>query len=264
MFWSYKTLEQNLDTLIFDTFGKPSGKIENIDCNAYTLTIGPEVFVTPSDPRTTNQRGHIKISLEENGQFVIPKGQFAFLITEEVVAVPEKAMAFISFKATYKFQGLINVSGFHVDPGYKGRLIFSLFNAGPKDITLQRGQKFALIWYANLDQQHQPPSGKKAGSEIQNLGLNSKLISPMNDEVFSPAVVQKRITDLSDRVKDVEVRINVAMLAVIIAVLLAFVGDIFKDNIKTWYQSTAQQQETKIQKTQAITLPPPQPTSKPK
>ena len=41
----------------------------------------------------------------------------ALLITEEQVNVSLYAMAFISMKAGKKLGGLINISGFHVDPG---------------------------------------------------------------------------------------------------------------------------------------------------
>jgi hypothetical protein len=45
-------------------------------------------------------------------------------------------MAFISMRTAFKFKGLVNISGFHVDPGYKGKLIFAVFNASP---TKSRG-----------------------------------------------------------------------------------------------------------------------------
>ena len=51
---------------------------------------------------------------------MIPPGQFAFLLTAETVTMPDNAIAFISIKARLKFNGLINISGFHVDPGYRG------------------------------------------------------------------------------------------------------------------------------------------------
>jgi len=70
-------------------------------------------------------------------QFVIPPGQFAYLLTEEVVRIPSSAMGFISLKFGVKGPGLINVSGFHVDPGYWGRLVFSVYNAGPSEARLQ-------------------------------------------------------------------------------------------------------------------------------
>jgi hypothetical protein len=65
-------------------------------------------------------------------------GQFAYLLTEEVVKIPSSAMGLISLKFGVKGPGLINVSGFHVDPGYWGRLVFSVYNAGPSEARLQR------------------------------------------------------------------------------------------------------------------------------
>jgi dCTP deaminase len=47
--------------------------------------------------------------------------------------------------------GLINVSGFHVDPGFYGKLIYAVYNAGPSEIHLSRGTEMFLIWFADLD-----------------------------------------------------------------------------------------------------------------
>jgi len=43
--------------------------------------------------------------------------------------------------------------------GYRGRLTFSVFNAGPVPIHLKRGQPIFLIWYASLDAK--PPSRRR-------------------------------------------------------------------------------------------------------
>jgi dCTP deaminase len=66
------------------------------------------------------------------------------------VTVPAAAIALISIRARTKFKGLVNVSGFHVDPGYRGQLTFAVFNAGPVPIHIRRGQPIFLIWYARL------------------------------------------------------------------------------------------------------------------
>ena len=145
-YWSGETLSRRLPELIepFDN--------AHIDCNSYRLALGAQVFVT-SDLRLddTPNKG-LKIGLESGQQCRIPPGQFAFLLTEEVVSIPNDAMAFISMRAKYKFRGLVNVSGFHVDPGWKGKLIFSVYNAGPSPIILSRGTDLFLIWFASLDQ----------------------------------------------------------------------------------------------------------------
>lgn len=108
MFWSGETLIERLPKLI-EPFVP-----ERVDCAAYTLAIGPEVYVSPTDqtadPATVTVR-----KLDEDEAFTIPPGQFAFLLTEEIVSVPADALAFISIRAKTKFHGLVNVSGFHVD-----------------------------------------------------------------------------------------------------------------------------------------------------
>src|SRR5690606_8153272 len=72
-----------------------------IDCNAYTLRMGDEYYITPE--AGFSLRKNKKRFLKENayfcdaqGKFVkrgesftIPPGQFAFLLTEEVVSIPD-------------------------------------------------------------------------------------------------------------------------------------------------------------------------------
>src|SRR5690606_791554 len=83
--------------------------------------------------------------------FTIPPGQFAFLLTEEVVSIPDNLMGWISLRSGIKFKGLVNISGFHVDPGFKGNLIYSVFNAGPSPIPISRGDPLFKLWIAELD-----------------------------------------------------------------------------------------------------------------
>jgi dCTP deaminase len=72
-------------------------------------------------------------------------------LTEEVVRIPPDVLGFISLRTTWKFRGLINVSGFHVDPGFHGNLIYAVYNAGPAPVHLARGMDLFLIWFAELD-----------------------------------------------------------------------------------------------------------------
>ena len=149
-YWSGEKLAERLGAII-DPYLP-----ENIDCNSYTLTIGDEVYVTPHH-EIKDTLSYTKMRLAENQPFSIPPGQFAYLITEETISIPTEVMAFISMKSTAKFRGLINVSGFHVDPGYEGKLIFAVFNAGPTKLNLQRGQPIFLIWFSDLDRVSEEP-----------------------------------------------------------------------------------------------------------
>lgn len=234
LFWSGETLGQRLKTLI-DPFLP-----DRVDCAAYTLSIGSEVYVSPNDqaadPTTVTVR-----KLNDGEAFTIPPGQFAFLLTEEVVSVPADALAFISIRAKIKFRGLVNVSGFHVDPGYRGQLTFAVFNAGPVTIHLKRGQPIFLIWYASLDCES---AFKKDGTTHK--GIDPELITTVAGELQSFASLSKRIKDvdkaLGDRVHAVEKEQTYYRVigAVALAIVIALTINWLKDNIPSRSAPTPQ------------------------
>ena len=225
MFWSGETLSERLETLI-DPFDH-----ERIDCAAYTLAIGPEVYVSPSD-QTADPNAVTIRQLNEGEAFTIPPGQFAYLLTEEVVSVPADALAFISIRAKTKFRGLVNVSGFHVDPGYSGQLTFAVFNAGPVPVHLKRGQPIFLIYYASLDRQ---TTFKKDGTIHK--GIDSTLVTAIAGELQSFASLSKKIDDgdkaLSERVQSIEkaqTKFHV-IGGIVLAVVIVLAGIWLKDTI---------------------------------
>lgn len=172
-FWCAETLEEKLPRLI-ESYD-PSA----IDCAAYTLHVGNEIYVSP-DQEIENADRHTMRKLADGECFAIPPGQFAFLLTKEAVAVPDDAIAFLSIKARIKFRGLINISGFHVDPGYRGKLLFSVLNAGPQPLHVQQGDALFLIWYASLDGRTE---NNKRGQGFG--GIGSDLINGISGEILS-------------------------------------------------------------------------------
>nr|WP_158002167.1 MULTISPECIES: hypothetical protein [Xanthomonas] len=137
----------------------------------------------------------IKQKLDPDGSVLIPKGQFAFLITDEKIRVPTNAIAFISIKAGIKFRGLVNVSGFHVDPGYDGRLVFSVFNAGASDVKLHRDERAFLIWFASLDEESTRPKKKEGFKSIP-----STLLHGLSEESLSLSVLNARLTEAESKI----------------------------------------------------------------
>lgn len=223
MFWSGETLTKRLQSLI-----QPFVP-ERVDCASYTLAVGPEIYVSPNeqaaDPTTVSVR-----KLSDGEGFTVPPGQFAFLLTEEVVSIPPDAVAFISIRAKTKFRGLVNVSGFHVDPGYRGQLTFAVFNAGPTPIHLKRGQRIFLIWYASLDRE-----SKYIKTDPVQLGINPDIITAIAGELQSFASLSKKIKDvdkaLGDRVHSIEKEqtyyrvIATIALAVLVGLAVAWIKD---------------------------------------
>lgn len=199
-FWSGQTLSKRLPSLIspYDA--------ARIDCAAYTLRVGSEAYISPttdaSDPNTKT-----KIQIDNGKPFTIPPGQFAFLLTKETVTVPPNALAFISIKARKKFKGLVNVSGFHVDPGYSGKLIFSVYNAGPATIHLEEGEPCFLIWYADLDQRSptDPVTDEDKRFVRSSGGFNNippDLINPITGEILSLASLRDKIDDTEEALRE--------------------------------------------------------------
>ena len=188
-FWSGETLTEKMKNLI-DPFC-PS----RVDCASYTLSVGQEVYVSPNEQSVNAATATIR-KLAHEEAFAIPPGQFAFLLTEEVIEVPDNALAFISMRAKIKFRGLVNVSGFHVDPGFRGQLTYGVFNAGPQPVHLKRGQAIFLIWYTDLDRS----SNFKRISTVQK-GLDPELITGIAGEVQS-------LSGLSTKIDNVEKRLD--------------------------------------------------------
>jgi dCTP deaminase len=214
VFWSGETLQERLGALI-DPFDP-----KRIDCAAYTLSIGPEVYVSPSDQVADPNAVTVR-KLSEGEGFTIPPGQFAFLLTEEIVSVPADGLAFISMRARTKFRGLVNVSGFHVDPGYRGQLTFAVFNAGPVSVHLKRGQPIFLIWYANLDR-----ATTLAKDGAVHRGIDPDLLTGVAGELQSFSSLANKIKtvdkSLGDRIHGVER--EQTYYRVIGAIALALIG----------------------------------------
>ena len=223
-FWSGETLAKRLPRLIkpFDTSA--------IDCAAYTLRVGSEVYVTPDGSGPESSR-HTREVLRERGSVAIPSGQFAFLVTEEIVSVPDDAIAFISIKARVKFKGLINISGFHVDPGYRGRLLFSVLNAGPRPLHLNRGQELFLIWYADLDSPTKQPRLRDGFENIE-----SNLINGISGEILSLQSLSEQHRTLDSRIQQQATRVT-TLTVLAIGVLVALASLLLSPVIQEFYSN---------------------------
>ena len=189
-FWSGDKLEYRLrKEELIEPF-KPC----RIDCAAYELGMGDQFYVSPSRHEKNADRKIAKI-LGVDRSFAIPPGQFALLITEEKVKVPNNAIAFISMKAKIKFTGLVNVSWFYVDPGYSGKILFSVFNAGPAPVHVKRRERLFLIWYADLDGAKRETKYKKDPSSGHKW-LASEYVNKISGPILSLKSLDEKLRAL--------------------------------------------------------------------
>lgn len=223
MFWSTSTLKSKLPQLI------EGYTEERLDIASYRLCVGSQVYVSPTgddgDPlhRATQE-------LRENASFVIPAGQFGFILTEERIKIPGDAIGFISIRAGYKFRGLVNVSGFHVDPGYEGRLIYSVFNAGPGPVHLRRGEECFVIWLASLDHAEEPATAK-FGPEKLSGELTERIAGGLQSFASLDAKIDKETKALEKRIVTLEKDSAVRSTRLLIfgGIVLVILGIVFRD-----------------------------------
>ncbi|HEY8878509.1 MAG TPA: hypothetical protein VIN03_13160 [Roseateles sp.] len=190
-FWSGEKLARHLPGLITGFTDK------NLDCASYRLSVGDQVFAT-SDKIASNGPSTPLVSVlgqPPANMLRIRPGQFAFLMTLESVRVPEDALALISMRAGYKFKGLINVSGFHVDPGWQGKLLFSVYNAGPAEVIVERGEAMFLIVYADLDR---TSTKLYNGTSKGQVDIKASLLANMTEQVFSPLMLQRQMKEIEE------------------------------------------------------------------
>ena len=200
----------------------------------YELSLGSEAFVT-SEESGKKQR------IESGDQVRIPPGQFGLLLVKEKITIPNTTIGFISIKAGIKFRGLVNVSGFHVDPGFSGHLKFSVYNAGSQPIVLTYGDPLFLIWFSDLDRETKDVyNGKHAGQAE----ISSEDIMRIQGEVASPGA-------LNERLKELEKVIGIAkmlFLGLLTALLVWFVKDIvLKQTIDQKTSSSPKEQKSIIE-----------------
>lgn len=201
-FWSgRRLLDEGSAIDLVDPFDE-----QMIDCSAYTLTLGGEAYVTPhfgnSGPglkQSLNPFETVQIAGQTRrhggGSVAIPPGQFALLLTQETISIPPASMGFISLKSKPKFGGLINVSGFHVDPGFSGKLIYSVFNAGPSAVHLTRGDPLFLLWLADLSGEVREGEYQKTSAGYSE--IPSEFVTRMASENHSLETLSRRVAALS-------------------------------------------------------------------
>ncbi len=150
---------------------------------SYELTLGDQVF------QTNSKSGQKDKLTEKTSQVIIEPGQFALLLTEEVVRIPKNKLAFISVKFKEKKKGLVNISGFHVDPGFHGKIKFSVYNAGPGPIVLDKGQECFVMWVSDLTGECE----EYEGSHQNQMNILSSDIEPLKGKIASPNALLKLV-----------------------------------------------------------------------
>ena len=187
---AYLGTEKLKELILSEKVIEPMPDLNRISGGAFELSLGNEIFRTDSKDKKK------EFLTQEKEQVTINPGQFALLLTTETVKIPIHKIAFISIKAGIKLKGLINVSGFHVDPGFKGKLVFSVYNAGSSPISILKGEPCFLIWFADLQlSQNEMSSYANENHEHKNQDtIPPRYIDALlSGELASPSTLSEKI-----------------------------------------------------------------------
>ncbi|HEX8815115.1 MAG TPA: hypothetical protein VF753_06415 [Terriglobales bacterium] len=193
---------------------------------SYDLRLGSDVYV--------GGKSAPKKLTEAFPYLTLKPGQFAILTCHERInlqkgdihAGEQSYMGFIAVRTTFKMQGLVNISGFHVDPTHQGTLLFAVQNVGPIDILLKYLEPTFTIFFSEVRGDIGETRGDEKGvrfkpklegirlQDVQNLGGGSVTISQL----------RKEISDLK--------RIVLIYGPVVVAALVALIVDVIQHWVK--------------------------------
>ena len=205
-----KVEKVNVISKLVNDLEKEPSKDKSKNPLAVDLQLGEQVFISTKElPFKLGTNDHPSESLS------IKPGEFALLLTRERVELPDDMFALISMRFKMKLKGLINVSGFHVDPGYKGKILYSVYNAGPNPIIITKYEKIFTIIFARI----------KTSSSRPNPNFPEiKLINP--DYVSGLLGAPVSLQGLHDRIRTLE-QWNKILIGLTSGVVVALISALF-------------------------------------
>lgn len=127
----------------------------------YDLRIYWKVLVSPT---RYNRGGRLDLRKEPEQTFGVEPGRFVGALSDETLSMPLNISARFGLRSEFTRRGLVAFGGIQIDPGFRGRLAISLFNAGPEPIELVFQRKMFTVEFDYLSS---PALGPYKG-EYQN------------------------------------------------------------------------------------------------
>lgn len=157
-----------------------------------------------------------KIDLKKEGFFSLEAGDFAFVITDEIVELDAQHTGRIGLRSYFSRKGITATTGPQIDPGYRGRLIIGLMNLTPTRITLTHKEKLLTVEFHKLEEPVESPyHGDYQGK--MNLGAEEIAIVTEKDGLALPEMMKmlgslsQNVARLSDEVKNLKWLIPIIM-----------------------------------------------------
>ena len=185
----------------------------NLEPCSYDVRIGSDVFLTSAGRELKLSRGET---------FTILPGDYAIVTTLERFGLPNDVYARVGLKTAYSLRGLMNLSGPHITPGFRGLLVLGLANFGPTGITLRYGDP---IFSVEFDRLSQPASHGYSGP-MQDLNyIPTPVVDQLRAVSFEPiGNLKTKLEIATAKIETLQSVVYFVLLPVIIAAIAGLVA----------------------------------------
>lgn len=117
---------------------------------SHDLRLSNKILVGPI-PIEGKKGVTIDLRKVKNRTYKIKPGQFVSAMSEETLTLPKDICGKFGVRSKYTRKGLMVFGGPQLDPGWRGKLIVSLFNVGPEPLPLKLGERFFTVEFHRLE-----------------------------------------------------------------------------------------------------------------
>jgi deoxycytidine triphosphate deaminase len=110
---------------------------------SYDLRVGKRLLISGQDRES---------DLSELGSVAIMPGDFAVIISNEYIEIPQDMVINIGPKTYLTKKGIVLQAGMQIDPGFKGYLILGLYNSSPRKYVIEYLGDICSIQFFKLQQ----------------------------------------------------------------------------------------------------------------
>jgi deoxycytidine triphosphate deaminase len=133
----------------------------------------------------------LNLTETEKAELFVEPGEVVFVLTEEVLNLPNNIQAILSPKRKLSHDGIMVLGGFCIDPLYEGRLLVGLYNFSSSPFPLLPGKKLIAAMFYRL-----------AENEIDEFKRTETTINDFPDELirlmerYSPVSIQSVMNEI--------------------------------------------------------------------
>jgi dCTP deaminase len=135
---------------------KPDFETSQIKPASVDLRLGSKVIKTAAETKVVNLA-------ETGGYLTIEGSEFVAVQTYERIELSNKISARFGLRSYFTRKGLLMFSGPQIDPGFKGILTVSVFNASNRTITIRYKEQFCTVEFSRID----TPASQGYGDQYQ-------------------------------------------------------------------------------------------------